>query len=74
MPTFKVKVDGSLMGEESYRMLDVNIEQSSRIEDLKTVLTINGVNCDPEVGARIDSSYALEFSAIGHGRKWPDWP
>ena len=49
MPTFKVKVAPSLTGETSDQLLDVNVEQSASIEDLKTVLTINGINCDPEV-------------------------
>ena len=49
MPTFKVRGEPSLTGEAENQILDVNIEPSSTVEDLKTILTLNGVNCDPEV-------------------------
>ena len=49
MPTFKVRVESSLTGEANSQILDVNIEPSSTVEDLKTILTLNGVNCDPDV-------------------------
>ena len=49
MPAFKVKVDPLLSGEGDYMYLDVNIEQGQTVEDLKIVLTLNGVNADPDV-------------------------
>ena len=49
MPAFKVEIDSSLTGESENRFVDVNIQPDQTIDDFKTVITLNGVNADPEV-------------------------